>query len=162
MRETGYREQYDRMMRWFSKLQEIYNQSEKPQPGPVQEFFRRGQDRWEPDLDIVYAFFQNCYHLLDWIEKDSEIVTSKSQLRSFRDKNDSLVCCMDICNGSKHCDLKKVNLREHTDLVEQNGKALLKNAYQVVHKKGQWDALKLAKCCIDKLDEFIDMHKVAK
>lgn len=180
MRKTGYREQYDRMMRWFSKLEEIYKASEEPpydeneteirsENGIVKSIRKRFvfdrvlpdiAEKWESERDIVYAFFQNCYHLFDWMEKDPGISAGESDLQSFRDKkgNDCLVYCMDLCNGSKHCDLKKADAAPHTDFVQQNGKILMKNAYDVVHKKGTWDALDLAKCCIAKMDEFIANH----
>jgi len=51
-------------------------------------------------LDLIYAFFMNCYHLRDWLIKSghSERVVVDVYIRN----SDALRWCRDICNGMKH------------------------------------------------------------
>ena len=50
----GWREQYDRMLRWRERLRA---------PGGMDEHRR----------DDYYAFFVVCYHLKDWLKNDSAV-----------------------------------------------------------------------------------------
>lgn len=79
----GWESQYDRLLRWRERIRKI-NASE-----PHNEH-----------IDLVLAFFQNCYHLRDWLE-NSGVVTS-SDLQALFDSDTSLYLCRSICNGSKH------------------------------------------------------------
>jgi len=56
-------EQFRRVKRWYTRFKSI--------------------DEGRPDtltldgyLDEVYAFFQNCYHLKDWIKNDASVSTT--------------------------------------------------------------------------------------
>jgi hypothetical protein len=65
MGAKSYRKQYDRMIRFLKLLEDVYNGVEHgPEQGRDSEYYR----------DRVYAFFQNCYHLKDWIKNDSDIL----------------------------------------------------------------------------------------
>jgi len=55
-------------------------------------------------LDVVYAFFQSCYHLKDWVLTDK--IKTSSEIKKFIDDNDCIKICADICNGTKHFNLK--------------------------------------------------------
>src|SRR2546422_7357586 len=80
----GWREQYDRMLRWFERLHE---------PGIPDE--RRRDD--------YYAFFVICYHLKDWLQKDPLVPASvRKSVEKFIDTSPSLRMCADITNGVKH------------------------------------------------------------
>lgn len=50
-------------------------------------------------LDVIYAFFMNCYHLRDWLIKSGR---DKGAVDAYIDCKDSLVWSRDICNGMKH------------------------------------------------------------
>ena len=83
-----YKEQYDRTKRWYEEFKKINNKKEHIRNTQYED-------------DIVYAFFQNCYHLKDWIKNDDKIKTRKNVER-FIEENKCLSICSDICNGSKH------------------------------------------------------------
>ena len=61
----------------------------------------------DPDeqKDDVYAFFQCCYHLKDWLKEDSEFQSPK-KVEVYVAQNKFLIICADICNASKHAYLK--------------------------------------------------------
>ncbi len=94
--DASYKSQYKRVMRWYSLIKEIHE--------------GRAHDRDEKYYeDTYYAFFQNCYHLKDWIKNDSAI-QSKVNPKSLRNhpvegyvnSNELLQLCGDICNATKH------------------------------------------------------------
>ncbi len=77
--------QWKRTLRWLSRIE--------------QQSLR---DEWEYD-DFVWAFFQNCWHLRDWIKNDSAIREElRSKLTEEIRKHPSLKICSDIANGAKH------------------------------------------------------------
>ncbi len=82
-----YREQFDRMIRWFDKYTEI----------------KRGKSRasHHDKLDHIYAFFQNAYHLKDWIKNDPTTRASGA-VESHLKNTAVLRLVADICNGTKH------------------------------------------------------------
>jgi hypothetical protein len=79
--------QFQRIRRWYKK---------------VKEYEEKAQDIGFPGEaeDCIYAFFQNCFHLREWIEKSG--VISKKELDSFVSSHLELRICRDICNGTKH------------------------------------------------------------
>lgn len=59
-------------------------------------------------LDEVYAFFQNCHHLKDWIMNDDAITPQpRDRVEDFINRNECMRLCADLCNGSKHLKLTK-------------------------------------------------------
>ena len=56
--------------------------------------------------DDVHAFFQNCYHLKDWIKNDP-YCSKWSDVEKFINTNTDLQICADLCNGLKHLILTK-------------------------------------------------------
>jgi hypothetical protein len=63
----------------------------------------------EEALDDIYSFFQNCWHLKDWIQHDDSL-PPKISYAIVRDahKMESLRFCADLANGSKHLKLDKM------------------------------------------------------
>jgi hypothetical protein len=84
MGNIGYRHQLDRARRFLDRV-------EGPHAGDV-DF-----------QDMIWAFFQNCWHIKDWVRNDP--LASPSQKQSVRDKvhaSTKLLICRDLCNGTKH------------------------------------------------------------
>lgn len=79
--------------------------------------YLKAQSNESPDCgDAIYAFFQDCYHLKDWIKND---LTSpqRTSVESFVSHSKNLSLCADICNGSKHLTL----IRSRTGCVPKLG-----------------------------------------
>jgi len=51
-------------------------------------------------FDYLYAFFQNCYHLRDWLKNAG--AASDAELQAFMTGNHEMAICRDIANGTKH------------------------------------------------------------
>lgn len=60
--------------------------------------------------DDIYAFFQNCYHIKDYLKNDPAYTKhTNSQIESYinRYRTFALTLCADICNGLKHLSLSR-------------------------------------------------------
>jgi hypothetical protein len=84
---VGYRHQLDRVRRFLDRV-------DGPQANDV-EF-----------QDMMWAFFQNCWHLKDWVENDA--LASEAQKTAVIDHAHAsalLGICRELCNGTKHLGL---------------------------------------------------------
>ena len=147
--------QYDRMMRWYERFKEIDQGKKDYTP----DFFH--------DHDIVYAFFQNCYHLKDWIINDPSVTLPRNNVEDYIDKNDCLKICSDIANGTKHLKLDKsrsgINptidpLRITTAFLPTGKIQDYKIKYSIGTTSGYFDAFEIATQCVHKWKEFIDKY----
>lgn len=85
---TGYRDQLDRVRRFLERLDRHYHYVVDYQ-------------------DDVFAFFQNCWHLKDWISNDPLIPDGqKFRLKQAAENSSILAICNDMANGTKHLGLK--------------------------------------------------------
>ena len=117
--------------------------------------------------DEVYAFFQNCYHLKDWIIHDP-ICHKWSSVEKFINSDKDLQICADICNNQKHLKLTKsprskenpefaggiinLNIRENLGGDSSVGIAI---SYEVSTNSGNIDAFALATRCVNSWVTFI-------
>jgi hypothetical protein len=91
--DTGWPEQWARVQRWHKRLDRF--RAAPPAKG----------DPSEPEaLDQALAFFMNCYHLADWLEKDRQ--DPHPGATNFVHQTEVLRVCRDLCNGIKHCVLE--------------------------------------------------------
>ncbi len=72
----------------------------------------RDQDRGTLEYsDDIWAFFQNCWHMKDWIKNDPMLPNSvKDNIEREVENYDSLMISADLTNRSKHLALTK-NIR---------------------------------------------------
>ncbi len=87
---SGYRAQLDRARRFLDRVQ-----SSEP---------RRDIDY----QDDVWAFFQNCWHIKDWLSYDYRVPDSvRRSAVAEAHSSRVLQVCRDMANGTKHQKLKK-------------------------------------------------------
>lgn len=88
---SGWQEQYERMLRSHRRLKGIAG----------------GQLMASSDeaRDALLLFFQDAYHLKDWIKNDPSVSTS--DVEEFINAAGSLQICADLCNGTKHLVLQR-------------------------------------------------------
>jgi hypothetical protein len=150
---ASYREQYDRMRRWYERFRAIdQGQPLRPSDGLVDE---------------IHGFFQNCYHLKDWVKNDPVVAPiARKEVEDFITSSRPLALCADICNSVKH--LKLINPRSNEDPkfgrkqismtlqpgVPQTGG--LKHEIQT--NSGPVDSFALATDCMKDWDEFFAKH----
>lgn len=90
-------EQWRRVTRWFRRSEKIKKKAE------VKELD-------EGDIDVLIAFFQNCYHLRDWISDSRPDL--KPKLDRFFEQHFEMRTCRNICDGYKH---KRLTSGKHPD-----------------------------------------------
>lgn len=88
--EEQWREQWNRVSRWYQECNKI------------QDKHLRSALTLH-DQDILISFFQNCYHLQDWItcsRSDLKLIVKK-----FMDETFEMILCRNISDGFKHMEL---------------------------------------------------------
>jgi hypothetical protein len=154
MLAATYPEQYDRMVRWHSRFSAL----DRGQPHNV------ASDNY---VDEVYAFFQNCYHLKDWIKNDDAVSTSAKQaVEPYINGSRSLKLCADICNSLKHLKLTKPRSGENPTFGGKNYSLAIGGSpspsislkFEVNTDTGTLDAFTLATECVDAWKTFLSTH----
>ena len=80
----GWQMQWRRVERGFLKLQEEYNNTELYD-------------------DVIYHFFQDAWHMKDWIKNDSSVLKHvRDQIEAEVSNKRSLRIAADFANGTKH------------------------------------------------------------
>ena len=147
-----YVEQFNRAKRHYGRLEEINSG----------QIHIRDSESYRDDF---LSFFQNCFHLKDWIKNDDAIILSnKDQLvEDYINGDESLRLCADICNGTKHMkqtrnirtgkqpQITKADYSLHVGTVPTT----LAVKYTIDSASGPIDAFELATRCIDLLSRFI-------
>jgi hypothetical protein len=87
---TGTYEQLRRTKRWLSRCKE----TGRPQ---------------HDHLDFLYAFFQNCWHLKDWVRSENEAVHSEVVSG---DGWKAIKACGPLANATKHLKLDRTQVSD--------------------------------------------------
>jgi len=147
----GWREQYDRTVRWFDRFTEL----------SVGRHHVTGSDNY---VDDVYAFFQNCYHLKDWIKNDPALpATIRGEVEAYISQSRPLSLCADLCNALKHLRLSSNRSRESPSFGNKHyalqlggeGPPIISLRYEVATATGTEDAYDLAKKCVDAWTDYL-------
>ncbi len=141
-----YMQQYNRVKRFYSKI--------------------TTQNLNQIDFeDYLWAFFQNCWHLKDWIKNDPTISKNiKNKIEKEVKQYDSLMIVADLANRSKHLDLNfkrkdaditKKDVSIHVPCLHLNiktgesfstGDSFSEYHYTIATQTGlEYDALQIAK-----------------
>ncbi len=128
---------------YSEELEKQYRRMERSHNEIVSEFESTNRLRsTEEMLDPVYDFFLTCYHLREWVQKDTRVSQEiKVNLPTF-EKDDSPVhflICRDLCNKSKHATLEETGRHrpndENTKIVSYGGSVFLARGEEL--KKAQ-------------------------
>lgn len=94
----SYQDQLERARRWLKRLEDASSHpNDMNDPLPT--------EKHEEYQDYLYAFFQNCWHLKDWILNDTGAPGGLQKAVRKVDKQGSIVSlmlCAGVANGSKH------------------------------------------------------------
>ena len=147
----GWREQYDRTVRWFDRFTEL-------------TLGRQHVTVSDSYIDDIYAFFQNCYHLKDWIKNDPALpVSMRTQVEAYISQKRELSICADLCNSLKHLTLSNSRSGENPTFGNKRyglhlgatDPPIISVRYEVATATGTEDAYELAKKCVDAWTEFL-------
>jgi hypothetical protein len=95
----GYQDQLERTRRWLKRLE---NASSYSSNDINNSFSPEKHDEYE---DYLYAFFQNCWHVKDWILGDTGAPQRLQEAVRKVDEQGKilpLMLCSGVANGSKH------------------------------------------------------------
>ena len=166
-----YLEQFKRIRRWKKRLDKIRNSNSSEDEIPNQ-------------IDFIFAYFINCYHLRDFLI--SSKVIQKEILNKFFEENIEMQLCRDICNECKHCLLERPSIgikesnsnkksargwagvclvREYIpdSLILKDDKLPIKNIrYVVLANFKKYDVFELADRCFILWGNFLKQNKFLK
>jgi hypothetical protein len=88
-------EQWERMRRWKQRVWDHY--------AP-----RSVLAAYDPDwaVDDALAFFQNAYHLKDWLKNDQSVNVPGDAIENAVSESTWIILTADLCNGTKHMVLR--------------------------------------------------------
>jgi hypothetical protein len=142
----GWRGQYDRVRRWHCLVQHIGRQRKE---GDTQQ-----------EHDFLYAFFQNCYHLRDWL-KNSDTVRPATLAAFFR-LNEPMLVCRDICNGTKHWQIDRPSIdadfsigREYVPTGWPGDRPHANESWFIISGQSKYDVFQLADTCMALWESFL-------
>ena len=151
---SGYAEQFERVKRYLNRIKQIND-------GKTHDQASQNYD------DEIYAFFQNCYHLKDWIKNDPAC-SSWSDVENLINQNTNLNICADLCNALKHLTLTRPRSNENPnfagakinlnirDGIGVKEKVDISIKYTISTSSGEIDAFELAKHCVSAWEQFIN------
>lgn len=152
-----YTEQFKRMQRWYETFKQMDEGIAHEQSSEVY-------------TDIVYAFFQNCYHLKDWIKNDNSVTLPEGvNIEHFINNNHSMCLLADICNGTKHLTLLDRFKRTDEDLKFDSKKyslalggkkPIIAVKWNIKTNSGNLDAFEPATECLHKWEDFIKNQNI--
>ncbi len=95
----GYQDQLERTRRWLKRLENASSHSSNDINNPMPP------EKHEEYEDYLYSFFQNCWHVKDWILADTGAPQRLQE--AVRRVNEQgkilpLMLCSGVANGSKH------------------------------------------------------------
>ncbi|KSV16327.1 hypothetical protein DA01_05855 [Dehalococcoides mccartyi] len=151
--------QWGRVGRWFERVNQIRIVSETP-----------GTDLEAGDFDVIIAFFENCYHLRDWLEVSRPDLNKK--INDFFASHFEMKGCRDVCHGFKHKKLTRPSLDAYFNIVrvydylEEMGSGPHKNPvkYNIAFAEGndirKYDLFDFAERCFDLWKGFLSAENL--
>ncbi len=145
-KDDRWKEQLARVRRWHLKAQKIN---------------RDKTSISDDELDLLFAFFLNCWHLYDWLKNSNALSTEA--LDNFFRKNETMKLCYDICIGAKHLNIdypkggfNRLHIaREYMGKDADTGKTQL-----ILFESGIQDMVGLANNCMMLIESFLREHKL--
>lgn len=143
-------EQWARVQRWVSRFGETTG-------GRVHD---RESDFYQ---DEAYAFFQNCYHLKDWLKHDSATSSLVCDVEAFISSSQNLRLCADLCNGSKHLKLTRsrespdtrIGKRDFSLSLGGSAEATISAKYEIESGGSTHDAFTVAEACMKEWSAYL-------
>lgn len=143
-----HRDQFARVERYLARFQEFVEG--RPHT--------RSSEHYQDD---VYAFFQNCYHLKDWIKYDPVCAGWQPPVEDVVNQSADLCLCADLCNGLKHLALTHrprsdqspefAQVAVHVivaDAFTERESVHLQSTYTIRTASGLLDGYELAQRCV--------------
>jgi len=154
-----YLEQFERIKRWHKILNEI-------------RVSNASEDKTDYQIDCIYTFFINCFHLKDWLIHSK--VISEETANNFINDHKEMMICRDMCNGVKHlsltnpsigkdvecdCGLHGVFLHREYEPFQKNNP--VKNiTYNIFVEYEKYNAFVVADKCVSLWESFLKENQL--
>lgn len=120
----------------------------------------RNQIDYEDDL---WFFFQNAWHLKDWIENDASLsAVTRNGIEKICKAYPRIMICADLANRAKHSELtRKIRTDAKHTRTDVTIKIGIGSEYRYIitnKDKTEYDALELAKEIVTDWEEIIGDH----
>ena len=117
--------------------------------------------------DFLYAFFQNCAFLPEWIRRDRPTNLRQHEVEDLVRNHVELRLCQDISNATKHFSLDDPKLSREFSAAREYVPAPLgggePSAAAVVLAEGvKYNALELADRCLEIWQSFLRDHRLVE
>jgi hypothetical protein len=146
-------EQWDRVELGLARIQDIYDGRAEPE-GTKGAYYD------------VYSFFLHCFHLWDWIKNDAQVAEPiRNEARRLINGSTELKVCADLANRSKHSSLRDSWTGDvetgprGNDVTVMVGRGA-SHTFRVSSGGAEWDALDLAKSCVEIWRELLVEYKL--
>jgi hypothetical protein len=159
---SEWKEQWERLGRWYGRLQKLAGNAMPPRGGtPAGLTAVEAQGENERATDDIYAFFHNCYHLRDWLAQDSASGVTKSEVDQAIRNSPALSICADICNRAKHFELtlkpwtgdpQAGTIAQHATVAIGVG---VYTSWEFLGAGNRYDAFRLANDCMSEWETFL-------
>lgn len=157
MSTKSYSNQFERMKRYLARFKQINDGKTHDLTSPHYE-------------DDVYAFFQTCYHLKDWIKADPTCL-NWGCVENLINTNTDLAICADLANALKHLSrTRKMRSTANpsfagshvhlniTDGIDTHEGVYIAIDYKISTASGDIDAFELAERCVAIWENFINSN----
>lgn len=156
--ENQWMTQLYRVRRWYERVLSLKSKSETE---PLTAY----------DFDTVIAFFQNCYHLRDWLESSRPEL--RNDIKTLFENSFELRGCRDICHGFKHKNLSRPSLdadfnlyREYDHFAAEADSSKNPVIYNVVFADGndirKFNVFDFADKCIEHWFDFLQSRSFVR
>jgi hypothetical protein len=152
------KEQFERVKRWLGKVENIFKEKQLSLGKLLND---------KENIDFIYAFFQNCYHLRDWIVTSK--IINETIVDNFIQSNIDMQICRDICNGSKHLIITKpsvsydIHKTLHSSIFSSsinNQKPEIELYYFITFNGVALNSLEVARNCVRLWERFLKMNSI--
>lgn len=143
-------EKYGSMLRAYDRLKKIYTDSGAQLSNSLVK-------------DATEDFFYHCYHLKDFIKKETNDNSKKNKIEEYINNSTYLSIAADFCNTFKHGGLDKKSRYKYaiqatnTHIkfdINSNG-FIGSSKFEICINNEKYDSLNLAENCIKEWDDFL-------
>lgn len=144
-----WKHQYERVSRWFSRIENVSNATY--QMNPIDS------------KDYIVTFFQNCWHLKDWLMKDPLIAKDArliQKIKDFAEKESQYIkISQNIANGSKHGEFENFHRKSKglsVNLIGDEKSGIWQSAvYEYTQRNKTYEVVDLARKCVQEWEKFL-------
>lgn len=154
----GYRHQLERARRFLARVERLRDDLGL-------ELENLDDDEFQ---DMMWSFFQHCWHVKDWIRHDPKMPPEKAKAAiDMAHSSGALMICRDLCNGTKHLLLSDPRSgtgarHRHVDIKIAPSEGRFKIDYEVDDGHGGLlSGVQLARACIAEWERILGAQGLA-